>query len=152
MKTGLIWIATSVVYASTAQAGICQDPTFLLPLGSPVVEDGEQVGVSFDIPDLKLVLSYLHCGEYHYKRNVLLTQALDLTTSKATILEATVALLKASQDSLLAENRRIHEMWKLENKKRHQAENKSDLSWVGWTVAAGLAITTLSASIAFYVK
>ncbi|MCF6205331.1 MAG: hypothetical protein L3J47_00360 [Sulfurovum sp.] len=108
--------------------------------------------MSFNITDLKLVLSLLDCGKYHYKRNVLLTQALDLTSAKATILGATVALLKSSQDSLLVENLRIHEMWKLENKKRHQAENNSDLSRVGWAVAVGLAITTLSASIAFYVK
>jgi hypothetical protein len=48
-------------------------------------------------------------------------------------------VIEAKDDNILIlkkDNDRIHKMWKDENRKRHEAENKPNIgSWLGWSIA-----------------
>ena len=68
------------------------------------------------------------------------------------MMEATIALYKSKQEILEGEVTRIHDKWKVDNKKLHEAESNVDYGWVGWTAAAILAITTISFGTAFVLK
>ena len=63
----------------------------------------------------------------------------------AIILDLTkvISLQAASVGALQAENKRVFELWKDENKRRHEAENKPHWgSWAGWGTAGVMTAVT----------
>lgn len=58
-------------------------------------------------------------------------------------LEGVITDLKSVVKTQDAENTRVHDMWKEENRLRHIAENKSRFgSWIPWVAAGVLAVST----------
>ena len=135
------------VYAET-----CDAVTFELPdHWADILDEGEKF-MAFDLESTKELLQKLDCGAYHYRMRKVEKEKLTGEITKNSLLEATIVLYEEKQTILDGENTRLYEMWKVENKKRHESENKVGYSWIGWTAAAVLAVTSLSFGVAFVLK
>ena len=149
----MIWIVILMALGPTnVYAETCDNITFELPDHWVDVFEGGDKFTVFDLEATKELLQQLDCGEYHLGMRKVEKEQLESEIKKVDLLETTITLYEEKQGILEGENTRLYEMWSLENKKRHEAENKVDYSWLGWTAAAILATTTLSFGVAFGLK
>jgi hypothetical protein len=76
------------------------------------------------------------------QRALLEDQNAELKTAVENLLEAAKLQAKAAED-LRADRDRMFELWKEENRRRHEAEQKPHWgSWLGWGTAAVMTVTT----------
>jgi len=66
---------------------------------------------------------------------------------------AAVKIAESSVDVLNERNKNLYKMWKEENLKRHEAENKPNFgAWIGWGAAAVMAGVAASLAVVLAVK
>lgn len=144
----MIWIVILMVLGPTnVYAETCDNVTFELP-----PHDRVDNGSLFYFDSTKELLQKLDCGEYHYRMRKIEKEQLGNEVLQNGLLKDIIVLYEEKQGMLEVENTRIYEKWRLDNKKLHEAENKVDYSWLGWTASAIFATTTLSFGIAFVLK
>jgi hypothetical protein len=68
-------------------------------------------------------------------------------TLAATELRSSLEACNAELPVLQGERDRLTALWEEENRRRHDAENAPDLSWIPWAIAGGFAISTIVLAI-----
>lgn len=116
-----------------------------------VLQDGTKY-TCFKFEDLTNVVEFTNCG-------ITAANLLNICESKTKKLQSIidlrdqqVDLLKKNNKILKDEKSRLFDRWKEENEKRHEAENKADWSWIGWTAAGVLAVSTVTLGVVVVVK
>ena len=99
----------------------------------------------------------IECIKEHfiYYTNLSYSQSVQLELREAEIetLEGMSAELNLQVGTLQAERDRLFNLWKDENRRRHEAENRPAVgSWIAWSVAAVAAALALGFGIAAFSK
>lgn len=153
----MIWAVILTVFAASSNAyaddvsAPCIDVTFDMPDYILVESEGDGY-MAFDLAGAQSIAVKLQCGEYHFRMRTALATELVNEQSKTRNLREQIALNLEKLDTLEYENDRLFRKWKDENKKRHEAENKADYAWIGWTAAAVLGASTLALGTVLVLK
>ncbi len=140
---------TLTVTSSNAHADDPPDALYeliKLPKGEPKTIDGNRYQcLNFD--EFKLLLEMEADMVECEKETDLKSEKIAALETINAQLKTIVALQKLSIGNLNTEKDRLFNLWKADNKRMHEAENKPHLgSWLGWT-AAGVATAVLAGFI-----
>lgn len=119
---------------------------YRLPLGRRCTV-GTTTYQCFDLPEYRELLlmdSDLHLAVENHVTDVSRIASLTLATDE---LRLALNDAEAARTLLEAERVRLAAMWEEENRLRHEAENRPTFDWIPWTIAGGLAISTLILAI-----
>jgi hypothetical protein len=129
-----IWLITAasalLLTASTAyaaEAGTEQIHTSkYFPQGKLIVEEGtSDKYMGYTLDQFKELLAMDESLQYYMKEVNQMSMRVDLGIEKAAKLEEIVKLTEKQRDMYKEEDKRHYEMWKTENKKRHEAEQSN---------------------------
>lgn len=70
-------------------------------------------------------------------------ERIEALTAAATELQAAIDSADSQILTLSQERTRLTQLWEEENRLRHEAENRPEWDWIPWTLAGGLAVSTI---------
>jgi hypothetical protein len=133
-------IAICLAAATTTAAA---DPPKHLPPGERINKGKPDEKQCYTFPEFKILLKVDNALTVCQTEKKLLEKKTQDQAKAIADLTAATKLQAASITDLKAENKRLFKLWKTENKKRHEAENKPRWgSWFGWGTAGVMTVAT----------
>jgi len=130
------------VLGLTENQSLAQECNDIFPEYKKVLYETEELGC-FEFQDFKLIVDQWNCALGMEAQNEVLKSQNAKKDRQINLLEETIKLKDNDIKLVEEENKRLFEKWEFENQKRHEAENRTDYSWLAWTGAAAFATSTV---------
>lgn len=162
MWTKLLSISMVVIMLFTAMPVMAQDDTidhspttyevYKLPKGLRVEWSGEKYQM-YNLGEYKMLLQMDADLRYFTEKKAQLEGENYNLTVQVDELKLAIEDVQKQRDVLREDRDRLHEKWKSENRRRHEAENKPTFgSSLPWFIAAGLGVLSTGLIFALVVS
>lgn len=114
-----------------------------VPRGTPINVGNNDIRECYTIEQFKQLLILDENYNNEKNKNYELSKKVNLQVKQIDFLNQEIIDYKYNNDLLEKENTRLYTMWKTENKKRHEAEEKPSFSaFAGWGTASVLGVVS----------